>query len=102
MLLRPPISPLFPPTPLSRPASHAPPANSHDDARSATARQPTAARCSRRPLALTAPIRRADWRARPGGVPAMLVGVLHATRARRSEEHTSELQSRQYLVCRLL
>src|SRR3712207_7232485 len=25
-----------------------------------------------------------------------------ATRARRSEEHTSELQSRQYLVCRLL
>src|SRR3712207_8126727 len=24
------------------------------------------------------------------------------TRARRSEEHTSELQSRQYLVCRLL
>src|SRR3712207_8539788 len=28
------------------------------------------------------------------------VGVGHA--ARRSEEHTSELQSRQYLVCRLL
>src|SRR3712207_7388963 len=27
-------------------------------------------------------------------------GVLH--RHRRSEEHTSELQSRQYLVCRLL
>src|SRR5947209_2133741 len=26
----------------------------------------------------------------------------HARRARRSEEHTSELQSRQYLVCRLL
>src|SRR3712207_7961084 len=25
-----------------------------------------------------------------------------AVRARRSEEHTSELQSRQYLVCRLL
>src|SRR3712207_7419453 len=31
------------------------------------------------------------------------VGELaHATRFRRSEEHTSELQSRQYLVCRLL
>src|SRR3712207_8235044 len=29
------------------------------------------------------------WRAHPGSVP-------------RSEEHTSELQSRQYLVCRLL
>src|SRR3712207_7451638 len=26
----------------------------------------------------------------------------HAARGRRSEEHTSELQSRQYLVCRLL
>src|SRR3712207_7379922 len=26
----------------------------------------------------------------------------HAYRPRRSEEHTSELQSRQYLVCRLL
>src|SRR3712207_7374984 len=31
-------------------------------------------------------------------------GLLHAPRApaARSEEHTSELQSRQYLVCRLL
>src|SRR3712207_8797321 len=27
---------------------------------------------------------------------------LQSTRRRRSEEHTSELQSRQYLVCRLL
>src|SRR5438445_8114885 len=29
-------------------------------------------------------------------------GVLSATNGHRSEEHTSELQSRQYLVCRLL
>src|SRR3712207_7836968 len=29
----------------------------------------------------------------------LLAGLLHAAR---SEEHTSELQSRQYLVCRLL
>src|SRR3712207_7225461 len=28
--------------------------------------------------------------------------VIHADQAVRSEEHTSELQSRQYLVCRLL
>src|SRR3712207_8373466 len=28
--------------------------------------------------------------------------ALHLTTANRSEEHTSELQSRQYLVCRLL
>src|SRR3712207_7075993 len=31
--------------------------------------------------------------------PSWVVG---ASRIRRSEEHTSELQSRQYLVCRLL
>src|SRR3712207_8887501 len=35
-------------------------------------------------------------RGAPGGRPP------HARRALRSEEHTSELQSRQYLVCRLL
>src|SRR3712207_9024317 len=34
----------------------------------------------------------------PGGVDVGLAVV----RVRRSEEHTSELQSRQYLVCRLL
>src|SRR5947209_18786389 len=33
------------------------------------------------------------------GQTGLQVGV---TRGRRSEEHTSELQSRQYLVCRLL
>src|SRR3712207_7598994 len=31
-----------------------------------------------------------------------LVGEVLGVGARRSEEHTSELQSRQYLVCRLL
>src|SRR3712207_8348569 len=34
--------------------------------------------------------------------PACCFGVLAATIPARSEEHTSELQSRQYLVCRLL
>src|SRR3712207_7294038 len=36
--------------------------------------------------------------------PRRLVGAGRATESgeRRSEEHTSELQSRQYLVCRLL
>src|SRR3712207_8242826 len=34
------------------------------------------------------------------GVPFM--GPIAAARVGRSEEHTSELQSRQYLVCRLL
>src|SRR3712207_7243519 len=34
--------------------------------------------------------------------PARLQPLLHAAEVARSEEHTSELQSRQYLVCRLL
>src|SRR3712207_7523853 len=34
--------------------------------------------------------------------PPFRRGTLSAERPRRSEEHTSELQSRQYLVCRLL
>src|SRR3712207_6911750 len=39
----------------------------------------------------------------PRGIEAMGCEVTHAIEAiRRSEEHTSELQSRQYLVCRLL
>src|SRR3712207_8557040 len=36
---------------------------------------------------------------RPQLLPALPLAVAHAAR---SEEHTSELQSRQYLVCRLL
>src|SRR3712207_8618670 len=43
------------------------------------------------------------WRVmqrRPGASPATVNA--RASTPRRSEEHTSELQSRQYLVCRLL
>src|SRR3712207_7383245 len=36
----------------------------------------------------------------PGGAALLQVGT--GAKAKRSEEHTSELQSRQYLVCRLL
>src|SRR5258707_2356753 len=43
---------------------------------------------------LTCPTLRSDTRC--------LTGDLRVVRGRRSEEHTSELQSRQYLVCRLL
>src|SRR5438445_6880450 len=72
MIQRPPISTLFPYTTLFR---------SHHGGRSA-ARPPGVAggRAGGRPG-------RAHPRRRPGA---------------RSEEHTSELQSRQYLVCRLL
>src|SRR3712207_7877339 len=44
----------------------------------------------------------AEWRRPLPGEPAPRVLLPHPLPARRSEEHTSELQSRQYLVCRLL
>src|SRR5258707_9578055 len=81
MIRRPPRSTLFPYTTLfrshslsacRRPAEH-------------PAISPAAARSSRRARAIS-PRARRDERAAAG----------------RSEEHTSELQSRQYLVCRLL
>src|SRR3712207_7524366 len=42
-------------------------------------------------------------RADPAATRAAIVGIVRSkSAAERSEEHTSELQSRQYLVCRLL
>src|SRR3712207_8907675 len=46
------------------------------------------------------PVRRV--RLRPPRDARPLPGVRQGRDTRRSEEHTSELQSRQYLVCRLL
>src|SRR3712207_7535331 len=84
MIRRPPRSTLFPYTTLFRPPHLEHPAAAHDPrgARVAAAglRAPAAAPRARRKEALETARRR--------------VG--------RSEEHTSELQSRQYLVCRLL
>src|SRR3712207_6885429 len=87
MIRRPPRSPLFPYTPLFRSAD----AGSDDrDARAQRGPRSEEGQCMNRlhatrptvtlPSAPTAADRRRD----------------------RSEEHTSELQSRQYLVCRLL
>src|SRR3712207_8268527 len=86
MIRRPPRSTLFPYTTLFRSPAYVAAATSHG---------PGA--CTG-PTPAPAPT--------PGGAPAgggqhwahALAGIL----ARRSEEHTSELQSRQYLVCRLL
>src|SRR3712207_7608901 len=36
------------------------------------------------------------------GIPVTVIGQQKGRDIKRSEEHTSELQSRQYLVCRLL
>src|SRR3712207_7697357 len=41
-------------------------------------------------------------RGRPGAAPGLGAEAQGPRRPGRSEEHTSELQSRQYLVCRLL
>src|SRR3712207_7089955 len=88
MIRRPPRSTLFPYTTLfrSRPLPHA--AGGGDLRRHPAGRPPREPR--RRGRARGAVAERADDRR---------VGADHP---RRSEEHTSELQSRQYLVCRLL
>src|SRR5258708_12686342 len=83
MIRRPPRSTLFPYTTLFRSAGSG-------RARGPSARPRTTAPCARAP---SAP-RRGRRASRSGGTA---VG-----RLRRSEEHTSELQSPDHLVCRLL
>src|SRR3712207_7699917 len=86
MIRRPPRSPLFPYPPLFRPPAPA-------DRQPARQQQQDEA-CAGEPggrLALAL--------ARPEPGPEVLVDGVQPLR---SEEHTSELQSRQYLVCRLL
>src|SRR3712207_7646202 len=91
MIRRPPRSTLFPYTTLFR---------SSDTSREASSLVPCL-RCSLLAARLPAhahatvcgPKRPCDWRHRTGE---------YRQRRQRSEEHTSELQSRQYLVCRLL
>src|SRR3712207_8194787 len=78
MIRRPPRSTLFPYTTLFR--SPGPQVHPSDEPRGGLRRRDR--RCQRRRL--------------HGGT------ALRAGRRPRSEEHTSELQSRQYLVCRLL
>src|SRR3712207_7749365 len=90
MIRRPPRSTLFPYTTLFR---------------SFCLRFPTARRGRRRVRLAALVVRDADARGArrfvPGAVDAAVAQRVRAARAR-SEEHTSELQSRQYLVCRLL
>src|SRR3712207_7930071 len=84
MIRRPPRSTLFPYTTLFRSPRSA-----------ARARLPRPKRRQPRGLPDSARVRRGDPLDRPGG-------SRKAVCDQRSEEHTSELQSRQYLVCRLL
>src|SRR3712207_7715602 len=85
MIRRPPRSTLFPYTTLFRSAADL-----------ARARRRARQQRRRGDLALLRPERLPDRRA----VPAR--AARRGAAALRSEEHTSELQSRQYLVCRLL
>src|SRR3712207_7907861 len=84
MIRRPPRSTLFPYTTLCR-SDH----DGHGGGRRAALAAPARSRGD----AVHVAGRRLRERVRHGGGGA---------RAHRSEEHTSELQSRQYLVCRLL
>src|SRR3712207_6977087 len=77
MIRRPPRSTLFPYTTLFRSAHRAPALHAQ-------------------------PAELAEPRGDLVGQPLGEVGIEGVAREVRSEEHTSELQSRQYLVCRLL
>src|SRR3712207_7590581 len=88
MIRRPPRSTLFPYTTLFR-----------SQARDVHLRDADA----RRDLRLRQPFDEAQLEHLAIAVVELLEGGLEGdARLRRSEEHTSELQSRQYLVCRLL
>src|SRR3712207_8745607 len=100
MIRRPPRSTLFPYPTLFRsfPTATGPRDSSSPGCDVRTAHDPRAGpgaarrRLSRLPRALAAPDES------PGPLPLRELPAA----LRRSEEHTSELQSRQYLVCRLL
>src|SRR3712207_7072070 len=82
MIRPPPRSTLFPHPPLSRSAG-------------------ALERLTRQPLTVFGQAPRAvAWREKPSTY--VVCAEDRATSPERSEEHTSELQSRQYLVCRLL
>src|SRR3712207_6892599 len=90
MIRRPPRSTLFPYTTLFR--------SGGAGAAAAVAAQGVQARAAAPARAVAPGVRRAARHARRLPLPQRRgPGAL-----RRSEEHTSELQSRQYLVCRLL
>src|SRR3712207_6996584 len=86
MIRRPPRSTLFPYTTLFR--------STADPAGSTRGRRPRPPRRS----AVSPPRREPSSAA----TPTALLPILRLESVNRSEEHTSELQSRQYLVCRLL
>src|SRR2546425_8098341 len=96
MIRRPPRSTLFPYTTLSRSAQ--------DGQRVVVRRDPARRVVGDQPLpaAQLAQARRGRKRQRQRQLGLALAGTVAGSRPARSEEHTSELQSLAYLVCRLL
>src|SRR3712207_7935888 len=90
MIRRPPRSTLFPYTTLFRSVDY----HAFQTLESCTLGRDRAPQCGV-PLALTIDDQHASRR-------TVRQSLSHHQNVRRSEEHTSELQSRQYLVCRLL
>src|SRR3712207_8427507 len=109
MIRRPPRSTLFPYTTLFRSPAHGPSLNATEPVvlsqfeSWAAGTDPSAERGSRARHS-TAPHEMAGATPASAGRPPAMNGAATAVppAATRSEEHTSELQSRQYLVCRLL
>src|SRR3712207_7749394 len=102
MIRRPPRSTLFPYTTLFRSPAHRPDdvvTAVAADVRDVEAVAHDAHAAARDALGARRPGRVAELR---GLERALQVGRRDVGAERRSEEHTSELQSRQYLVCRLL
>src|SRR3712207_7028581 len=101
MIRRPPRSTLFPYTTLfrSRVRAAATPEIPAPTTRTVTAARRTPCRGSAEPRAGGRP---PCWLGSPANPDARRRCRGRPRLARRSEEHTSELQSRQYLVCRLL
>src|SRR3712207_8688981 len=92
MIRRPPRSTLFPYTTLSRSLGDGPAGQEGPLVGPSALRPGLVGQGSRQ-----VPLPHHSWPPAPAGLPPRPHRPL-----RRSEEHTSELQSRQYLVCRLL
>src|SRR3712207_8455819 len=90
---RPPKSPLFPNTTLFRSRSNPPHASGDTSSRSSPVGVSRTAATNFSPGSMARPV--------AAHTPAGR-GTSYDPAGLRSEEHTSELQSRQYLVCRLL
>src|SRR3712207_8580377 len=98
MRRRPPKSTLFPYTALFRPLTHAPPGQREP------AMPSLGSGCEMRQRGALDDDTRSSRQPGTAALPRELlrVSLAPSPTAARSEEHTSELQSRQYLVCRLL